>query len=60
MPGCWEDLDGAAHFDVPAIHDLYGIPNTPEQIEDTQQMLAQLLAEMLPGVKITLRDTTDD
>jgi len=44
----WEDMDGAAHIDVPGVHQWmrdHGFPitDTKEEIEDTAQRLKQVL-----------------
>jgi hypothetical protein len=60
MPGCWEDTDGAAHFAAPEIHDLFGIPNTPEEITDTMNMLEQILREKMPDMVLIRRHHPSD
>jgi hypothetical protein len=56
-PGTWIDADGALHFDVPAIHQHLGLPDTPETREETTEMLAAMLKKMLPPeTKIIVRE----
>jgi hypothetical protein len=50
MQGVWEDMDGAAHLDVPGVHQWmrdhgFHVTDTKAEIEDTAQRLLQVLAE---------------
>lgn len=55
MPGCWEDANGAVHFDIGEIHDFFGIPDTPAGREETAIILQNQLAKLLPGAKLNFR-----
>jgi hypothetical protein len=55
MPGCWEDSEGNAHFSIPEIHAVLGIPDTDAEREDTARMMTAMLSRMLPsGRKIII------
>lgn len=61
FPGTWTDATGAVHFDVPAIHKLFGLPDSEEDRRETMQMLKTTLKKQLPpGCKIVLRMSPEE
>lgn len=61
FPGTWTDANGALHFDVPAIHKLLGLPDSPEARQETMLMLEATMKKMLPpDTKIILRDSPEE
>lgn len=57
LPGLWRDATGAMHFSIVEFHDAHRIPNTPEEIEETREMITAMLAKTQPGEPVTFRAT---
>lgn len=57
LAGCIStDADGAMHIDVPRLLAAHGYPNTPRNCEVLMSVAHQVLAEMYPGIPITVTD----
>ncbi len=59
-PGIWEDAAGGVHIGAEEINAHLGVPNTPEEMEDTMRVMEQWLREELPHAKIVKRRTPND
>ena len=60
LPACWEDTDGASHFDVRAFHRWLGWPLNEEEVRDTATTFYELFSRHLvkaghPGEMIVER-----
>lgn len=65
MPGCWQDADGLAHFDIPAIHEWLReqglpVPDTQEEIHETREMLKAIIRRDIPDMQFIDRDSPED
>lgn len=54
-PGIWLDDEGNAHFSVPELLDLVGLPHTQENFEKLAQLIESLAREKWPLVQIVRR-----
>lgn len=56
FPGLWEDANGAMHFSIVEFHEAHGFPLTPDEIEETREMVMGMFAKVLPpGTPVTFR-----
>jgi hypothetical protein len=55
FPGCWIDGNGDAHFSIPEIHAIFGLPDTTEDRVETMQMLSSILKAQLPDAELIER-----
>lgn len=58
--GLWEDMDGNAHIDVPALLAMVDMPHTPENIEVVMQIAEKALRKKCPDAKVIRRLTPED
>jgi DNA helicase IV len=54
-PGIWVDKEGGAHFDVPALMEMFKIEDTPRSRQEVVEFCEEVLKAKMPGGRVVVR-----
>lgn len=59
-PGFWIDKNGNPHISLIELMDAFELEDTPQNREQVQMMIQEMLAEHQPNAKVMHRETPDE